>query len=319
MSPRPQAPGRFVPVWRLEISAASQALKEAEHRCERTNIGRCRTLSLSAAMGRISICSHPCRSARWMAHFPVTMVRRGSKKTTGGGRRSTASPARSDAARVRKIITTLKRAYPDAELALDFSSPLELLIALILAAQCTDAKVNEVTSQLFKRYRSARDYADTSQAELEGQIRATGFYRQKAKSVRNCCRQLVDRFGGKVPDNLDDLLTLPGVGRKTANILLGNAFGVPGIGVDTHVARLSQRLGLSRETDPDKIEFDLNARVPRKDQVKFCHLLQAHGRGVCRARRPDCPACVVVRLCPYPEKTPEKPTKTRPNRSVWVG
>jgi endonuclease-3 len=221
-------------------------------------------------------------------------------------------------ARVKKLITALKRAHPDAKLALDFSSPLELLVALILAAQCTDAKVNEVTSHLFKRYRSARDYAETSQEDLEEQIRPTGFYRQKAKSVRACCRQLVDRFDGEVPTSRDDLLTLPGVGRKTANVLLGNAYGVPAIGVDTHVGRLSQRLGLTKQSDPDQIEIDLVANVPGKEQVKFCHLLQYHGRRICKARRPDCPACVVSSLCLFPEKTLAKPVKERPTKSVWL-
>jgi endonuclease-3 len=242
--------------------------------------------------------------------------RSGTTKGQSESRRDVGGDA---TARVKKIIAALKRAHPNAKLALDFSSPLELLVALILAAQCTDAKVNEVTSQLFKRYRRARDYAAASQEELEEQIRATGFFRQKAKSVRACCQQLVDRFDGKVPATLDDLLTLPGVGRKTANILLGNAFGVAGIGVDTHVGRLSQRLGLTKQTDPDKIEFDLVARVPRNEQVKFCHLLQYHGRRVCKAKQPDCPACVISALCPFPEKTLEKPKKKVPTRSVWLG
>jgi len=255
-----------------------------------------------------------CRSPQRMADSFSTMAK--GRNTT----RSRSAPGAGDlTARVKKIIAALKREHPDAKLALDYSSPLELLVALILAAQCTDAKVNEVTSSLFKRYRRAREYADAPQEELEEQIRATGFYRQKAKSVRACCRKLVEQFDGKVPANLDDLLTLPGVGRKTANILLGNAFGVPGIGVDTHVGRLSQRLGLTKNTDPDKIEFDLNACVPRKEQVKFCHLLQYHGRRVCKARLPDCPACVISPHCPYAKKTPAKPTKKKPTRSVWVG
>lgn len=220
--------------------------------------------------------------------------------------------------RVKKIIAALKREHPDAKLALDFSSPLELLVALILAAQCTDAKVNEVTSQLFKHYRRARDYADASQEKLEEQIRSTGFYRQKAKSVRACCAQLVDRFDGEVPANIEELLTLPGVGRKTANVLLGNAFGIPGVGVDTHVGRLSQRLGLTDQTDPDKTELDLISRVPAKEQVKFCHLLQFHGRRVCKARKPNCPACVISTFCPFSEKTPAKPAKKRPTGSVWL-
>jgi endonuclease-3 len=255
-----------------------------------------------------------------MADSPAAMAKRGgTTKTRSEARRGVPSARGDEAARVKKIIVALKRAYPDAKLALDYSSPLDLLVALILAAQCTDAKVNEVTSRLFKRYRNASDYAAASQQELEEQVRATGFYRQKAKSVRACCRQLVDRFDGKVPANLDDLLSLPGVGRKTANILLGNAFGVPGIGVDTHVGRLSQRLGLTKQADPDKIEFDLVATVPREEQVKFCHLLQYHGRRVCRAKKPDCPACVISPLCPFPEKTPAKPAKKAPTRSAWLG
>lgn len=219
-----------------------------------------------------------------------------------------------DRKRAGQIITRLKQAYPNARIALDFSSPLELLVALILAAQCTDAKVNEVTGALlFKKYRTADDYARVSQEELEQDIRPTGFYRNKATAVRTCCQQLVERFGGQVPMDFDDLLSLRGVGRKTANILRGNAFGMPGIGVDTHVLRLSQRLGLSTNTDPDKVEFDLTAVVPAKDQVKFCHLLQSHGRKVCVARKPDCPACVLADLCPYPNKTaPAKPAKRRP-------
>jgi endonuclease-3 len=217
------------------------------------------------------------------------------------------------------IIAALERAHPDAKLALDYSSPLELLIALILAAQCTDAKVNEVTPTLFKRYRTARDFAAASPAQLEELVRQTGFYRQKAAAIRACCGQLVERFGGEVPRDLDSLVSLPGVGRKTANILLGNAFGVPGIGVDTHVSRLSQRLGLSAHTDPDKIEADLTAIVPRSKQIRFCHLLQYHGRRVCLARKPACKACVVVRLCPFPDKTPPTTSAPAPKRSRWVG
>ncbi|MBI1814292.1 MAG: endonuclease III [Deltaproteobacteria bacterium] len=214
--------------------------------------------------------------------------------------------------RLATIILRLKQAYPDAKIALDFSSPLELLVALILAAQCTDAKVNEVTgSLLFKKYRTIADYARVSQEELEQDIRSTGFYRNKAMAVRTCCQQLIERFDGKIPTRLEDLLTLRGVGRKTANILLGNAFGVPGIGVDTHVSRLSQRLGFTRQTDPDKIEGDLAALVPTKEQVKFCHLIQAHGRRVCFARKPNCPACTIADSCPYPDKTIAVPAKPK--------
>jgi len=201
-------------------------------------------------------------------------------------------------ARAKSIIKTLKKTYPDAHLALDFASPLELLIALILAAQCTDERVNRVTPMLFRKYRNARDWMNADRFELENEIHTTGFFRQKAASIQKCTTELVERFGGEVPKKLEDLLTLPGVGRKTANILRGNAFGVPAIGVDTHVARVSFRLGLTKNTDPDKIEADLTEVVPRADQVKFCVLLQRHGREICVARKPRCEICVVAELCP---------------------
>jgi endonuclease-3 len=227
--------------------------------------------------------------------------------------------SRRQAAPVDTLYERLDRAHPDAKLALDFTSPLELLIALILAAQCTDAKVNEVTPPLFRRFPNARAFAEVGQEELEEWVRPTGFYRQKAKAVRTCCQQLVERFNGQVPDQLDDLLSLSGVGRKTANILRGNAFGIPGIGVDTHVGRLSQRLGLTTETDPDKIEADLTAIVPPEHQIRFCHLLQYHGRRICFARKPDCPACVASNICPFPGKTPPPKPKQAPTSSRWVG
>jgi endonuclease-3 len=220
------------------------------------------------------------------------MARGGLGRETGEQRR----------VRVAAIIKGLKRKYPDAKLALNFSTPLELLIALILAAQCTDERVNMVTATLFGKYRAARDWASADRATLEAEVRTTGFYRNKARAIQECCRQLVERFDGRVPDRLDDLVTLPGVGRKTANLLLGNAFGQPGIGVDTHVARLAQRLGLTKQADPDKIESDLTPLVPRTMQVKFCHLLQVHGRRICKAPKPDCPACPINSLCPYPAK-----------------
>ena len=202
--------------------------------------------------------------------------------------------------RVLEVIRILVRAYPGVTLALNFTTPLELLIALILAAQCTDERVNQVTASLFRKYRTPRDWAGADRTVLEEEIRSTGFYRNKAKAIQECCQKIVARFEGKVPRALEDLLTLPGVGRKTANILRGNAYGQAAIGVDTHVARLAERLGLSAETDPDKIELDLNALIPDKEKVRFCHLLQAHGRGICLARKPNCPACPINRLCPYP-------------------
>jgi endonuclease-3 len=222
------------------------------------------------------------------------------------------------AAPVGELIARLERAHPDARLALEFSSPFELLVALILAAQCTDAKVNEVTPALFQRFSDPAAFAAASQEELERWVRPSGFYRQKARAIRACSQALVDRFGGTVPRRLDQLLTLPGVGRKTANILRGNAFGLPGIGVDTHVGRLAQRLGLSAETDPDKIEADLTRIVPAARQVRFCHLLQYHGRRVCLARKPACPTCVLIDICPFPDKTAQKSSTKPAARSRWV-
>lgn len=204
---------------------------------------------------------------------------------------------------VKTILPRLEKAHPDAKLDLDFTNPLELLIALILAAQARDDLVNKVTVELFKRNRTAADYAKTPLDALEKQIGKINFYRNKAKSIHNCCQQLVERFGGKVPNSLADLVSLPGVGRKTANIVLGNAFGQDTIGVDTHVMRLSQRLGCTKKTDPDKIEADLMAIVPEKKRVRFCHLMQYHGRRVCFARKPRCPECTIRTLCPFPAKT----------------
>jgi endonuclease-3 len=200
--------------------------------------------------------------------------------------------------RVKKLITALSKSHPDAKLALDFNNPLELLIALILAAQARDDLVNSVTVSVFPKYRTAADWVNVKLDKLQAELQRINFYRKKSEAIQKACRVLVERFGGAVPDNLDDLLTLPGVGRKTANIILGNAFGQQAIGVDTHVARLSQRLGLTDKSDPDKIEADLVEIVPPKNAVKFCHLLQFHGRRVCAAKKPDCLACAVQKLCP---------------------
>ena len=205
--------------------------------------------------------------------------------------------------RVKKIIGRLEKIHPDAKLDLDFANPLELLIALILAAQARDDLVNKVTAELFKTNRTAADYASAPVPKLQSQIGKINFYRNKTKSIHNCCKELVERFGGRVPDNLADLVSLPGVGRKTANIVLGNAFGKQTIGVDTHVIRLSKRLGFTTKTDPDKIEADLMEIVPEKQRVRFCHLMQYHGRRVCVAKKPRCPECTVKDLCPYPQKT----------------
>ena len=201
--------------------------------------------------------------------------------------------------RVNEIIKILTREIPDPTIALKFSNPFELLIATILSAQCTDVKVNQVTADLFKRYRSAKDYAEAALSELEEDVRPTGFYRNKAKSVQKCCQELVTRFGGNVPRTLEELVTLPGVGRKTANVILGNAFGVPGIVVDTHVQRLSQRIGLTKNQDPVKIEFDLIEVVPKGEWTHFSSLLIWHGRRTCVARKPLCEKCSIRNWCDY--------------------
>ena len=205
------------------------------------------------------------------------------------------------ARRLQKIIPILKKTYPDARVSLDHSNSLQLLVATILAAQCTDARVNIVTKDLFKKYRTAADWAKADVKRIEEDIRSTGFYRNKAKSIKAACVSIVDEHHGKVPDTMDELLSLAGVGRKTANVLLGNAFGTQGIVCDTHVIRLSRRLGLSENRDPKKLEFDLMQIVPRRKWggwTMFSHLLVFHGRSICKARKPDCPNCPITSYCP---------------------
>ncbi len=201
--------------------------------------------------------------------------------------------------RTRKIIAALKKAFPDAKCSLDYENPLQLLIATILSAQCTDERVNAVTPALFARYRTARDFADAPVEEIEGFIRSTGFFRNKAKNIQACCEGLAREHGGEAPRDMEALTRLAGVGRKTANVVLGNAFGIAsGVVVDTHVRRIANRLGLTRHQDPEKIEQDLVELIPKKDWVDFSHLLIHHGRRTCEARRPDCPACPVKEECP---------------------
>ena len=201
--------------------------------------------------------------------------------------------------RVAQLLEVWPKVYPDAHCELDFKNPLELLIATILSAQCTDKRVNMVTPALFKKYRTAADYAKAPQPELERVIRSTGFFRNKTKSIRAATSTIDKKFGGKVPDSMDELRELPGVGRKTANVVLGNAFGKnEGIVVDTHVARLSQRLGLTKQKDAEKIERDLIKLVPREHWTNWSHWLIWHGRRRCYARKPDCAHCEVFRLCP---------------------
>jgi endonuclease-3 len=201
--------------------------------------------------------------------------------------------------RAGKIISRLKRAYPDAHCSLNFSTPLELLIATILSAQCTDERVNQVTIGLFEKYPGAEDYVRAVPAELERDIHSTGFFRNKAKAIQGACRMICEQHGGRVPETIEELVALPGVARKTANVVLGNAYGIAsGVVVDTHVSRVSQRLHLTAHEQPEKIERDLNELVPRPDWIIFPHLLIAHGRAICKARTPLCAECPVEPLCP---------------------
>lgn len=201
--------------------------------------------------------------------------------------------------RITKITGILRRTYPDVKTALRHKNPVQLLVATILSAQCTDEQVNRVTPTLFKKLPTAKDFAEVSLSDLEGMIRSTGFYRNKAKSIKACCTALVERHGGKVPDNIEDLVKLPGIGRKTANVILGSAFGIPGIVIDTHVKRVSQRIGLTKESDPVKVEFDLMGLIPKKDWIAFSHQMIWHGRALCQARKPKCPECPLLDLCDY--------------------
>lgn len=202
------------------------------------------------------------------------------------------------AQRVKKIYPLLKKRYPEAKIALRFSNPLELLIATILSAQCTDVRVNIVTKDLFKKYTSAENWVKADVKQIESDIRSTGFFRNKAKNIKGACASILDEFGGKVPETMEELTSLPGVGRKTANVVLGNAFDKPGIACDTHVIRLSRRIGLSENSDPVKLEFDLADIVPKKNWTMFSHLLIFHGRNVCKARKPDCGECPISQYCP---------------------
>ncbi len=205
--------------------------------------------------------------------------------------------------RAKKILRDLARAYPDARIALDFTTPLELLVATILSAQCTDERVNMVTPALFKKYQRPADWARASLPTLEAEIRSTGFYRAKARSLVGMAQALVERHEGEVPRRRDALVALPGVGLKTANVVLGNAFGEQAIAVDTHVFRVSQRLGLAKSDDPDRIHDQLTDVLPHSSWTQATHLLITHGRRTCTARRPACPACPLRRLCPWPDKT----------------
>jgi len=204
--------------------------------------------------------------------------------------------AKQQAARVAR---GLRRAYPNATCALEFRTPLELLVATILSAQCTDQRVNLVTKTLFRKYPAAADYGQAPLAELENEIKSTGFFHNKARNIQGCCRLLVERYGGQVPRDMDCLVALPGIGRKTASVVLGTAFGIAsGVVVDTHVIRLSRRLGLTEHKDPEKIEQDLMAQLPRNEWIRFSHRMIQHGRQICVARKPKCDECPLNDFCP---------------------
>jgi endonuclease-3 len=211
-------------------------------------------------------------------------------------------PSLATKTRAAKIDAALATAYPEAECSLEHSGPLQLLVATILSAQCTDARVNLVTPTLFQRFPDAKAFAESTPVELEGLIRSTGFYRNKARSIREACADIAARHGGVVPRTLEELTTLRGVGRKTANVVLGNAYGTPGVVVDTHVTRITQRLGLTKQRDPEKIEQDLMLLLPPDAWVAFGHRLIYHGRKHCKAPTPRCAGCPLLKLCPYPKK-----------------
>ncbi len=201
--------------------------------------------------------------------------------------------------KAKRILDTLSKEFPDPETALDAKNPLELLIATILSAQCTDARVNLTTPALFKKFKSAKDYAGAKQAELEEYLKSINFFRNKTKSIQNCCKAVAEEFSGKVPSTVEELTSLAGVGRKTANIILGNAFGIEALAVDTHVKRVATRLGLTTNTNPDKIEFDLTDIIPEKMWTKATHLLIFHGRKTCNAKKPLCDECKLREICDY--------------------
>jgi endonuclease-3 len=220
-----------------------------------------------------------------------------------GNRAKSGPEERREAQRVALILRGFEESYPDATCALEHGNPLQLLVATILSAQCTDERVNRVTKSLFRKYRTPEDYAESQSEVLEGEIRPTGFFRNKTRSIRSACRLIVEKFGGKVPDTMEELTQLPGVARKTANVVLGVAFKkAGGVVVDTHVTRVSRRLGLSKNSDPEKIERDLMKLIPRDKWIWFAHAAILHGRQICKARRPLCAACPVEKVCRSEDK-----------------
>lgn len=235
--------------------------------------------------------------------MPKKKVKAARPERSAAGRKSAKAPSAALLAQGRAVDDALAHAYPDAHCWLYHEGPLQLLVATILSAQCTDARVNMVTPDLFKKYPDAKAFSGANPRELEKMIQSTGFYRNKAKSIQSACRDIVEKHGERVPDNLDALTQLRGVGRKTANVVLGNAFGVPGMVVDTHVGRLSVRLGLTKHKDPVKVEHALMPLIPREHWVAFGHRMIAHGRKFCKAPRPRCTGCPLGSICPFPQKS----------------
>jgi endonuclease III len=225
--------------------------------------------------------------------------------------------SKSEKERAQKIFSLLSKEYPKVEIELEFVNPFQLLIATILSAQCTDERVNFVTKSLFKKYKSPKDFVNVRNEELEKDIFSTGFYRQKAKSIKACCNQLVSEHDGKVPSDFETLIGLSGIGRKTASVIAGNAFGIPAIAVDTHVKRLSNLLGFVKSEDPEKIEFRLKELLPEKDWVDSSHLLATHGKNICIARRPRCSECILSDLCPSfkPNQLESQNSKSKSRRN----
>ena len=291
----------------MQSKAARGRARESIPTWDRTRIGalgeRCAghcTIGTTAGLyERDTCCQGKVRDGPRLRHADNVLV--GTSRYLGAARFATISCMKDTVAlptRARRIVSGLARLYPEARCSLDFASPLQLLVATILSAQCTDVRVNQVTPGLFSRFPDAFAFAAADLTELETLIRPTGFFRNKARNLIRCCQQLVEHHAGEVPRTLDELVPLAGVGRKTANVVLGNAFGVPGLPVDTHVGRLGQRLGLTRSADPVVIEQDLVALVPRQEWTAFGHRMISHGRQVCHARKPLCEGCGLLALCP---------------------
>ncbi len=285
-APRPAAPRPAAPDRRI---AHGRPGRPAPTRCGARARRGARPRPAGGASGTASAKAGPAKAA------PAKRTKAARKGAAPARRRRFTPP---EPARVTALLGLLERIYPDARSALDFRSPLQLLIATILSAQCTDERVNQTTPALFERFPDAVALAGADLAELEGLIRSTGFFRMKAKAIQSCCADIVAKHGGEVPRTMEALTALRGVGRKTANVVLGNAYGIPGLVVDTHVTRLSHRLGLTRETDAVKIEYALQPLVPQASWTLFSHWLILHGRRVCVARKPRCSVCPLAPHCP---------------------